>query len=107
MSESYPFFAFKDNEWVSCFGDLVDDISSPEIEFSATIIFYDHSRPMQLVDFLKNKFGLEGPFKFLGHLPQDPSNQSKSSKLKAISEDLKKKSNTSDGSGTRRARPSD
>lgn len=102
MSESYPFFTFEDNEWVSCFGDLLEDISSPDIEFSATIIFYDHSRPLQLVHFLENKFGLKGPFKFLGNLPNDPSNLTKSSKLKAISEDLKKKSNTSESNCTER-----
>ena len=97
MSESYPFFTYEDDEWVTKFGGLFDEINSPEIELSATVIFYDKARPSQLVHFLENKFGLQGPFKFLGEFQKNP-NLTKSDKLKAISEDFRNKSGVSDSS---------
>ena len=98
MSESYPFFSFEDNEWTSRFGSLMDEIENPEIELSATVVFYEKSRPKQLMHFLEHKFGLKGPFEFLGNITSN-SNLTKSSKLKAISETLKSQSKTSEVSG--------
>jgi hypothetical protein len=98
MSESYPFFTYEDDEWVTRYGGLIDEINSPDIELSATVIFYDQSRPSQLIHFLENKFGLKGPFKFLGNQTSN-SQLTKSDKLKAISEDFKNKSNISETNG--------
>jgi hypothetical protein len=67
MIESYPFFSYEDDEWVSRFGGLLDEIENPDIELSATVIFFDKSRPSQLVTFLEQKFKLNGPFDFLGN----------------------------------------
>ena len=66
----------------------MDEIDNSEIELSATVVFYDKNRPAQLAHFLQTKFKLKGPFQFLGNYSGDQP-QTKSSQLKAISEQLK------------------
>ena len=65
MSESYPFFTFEDDEWVSRFGSLMDEIQNPEIELSATLVYFDKSRPQQVIEFLQKKFKLTADFSYL------------------------------------------
>ena len=88
MNEMHPFFSYEKDEWVPKFTNLFEELENPDIELSASLIFYDKKRPQQISNFLEKKMGLDGPFNFLRNSGVQ-ENLTRSQKLKGISDNLK------------------
>jgi hypothetical protein len=91
MEKSVLLFEYLGGEWVSKFDDLLDNFDNKEIEISSTLMCFDKKRPEEMLMFLERKFGMKGPFSFI-------SKQTRTQKLKEISESFKSPEDVSDKS---------